>query len=104
MGPAENKGNAPSRKRAPSRIENGVTWWVRSTIRTSGATEYITPLQRATESSTTPKSVMKTMVGGYLLAASCATALIPNDRSKINAGRYHENLCLRKLTIDIGFP
>ena len=27
--------------------------------------EYITPRQIATESSTTPKSVMNTMVGGY---------------------------------------
>jgi hypothetical protein len=35
-------------------------------------TEYITPRQIATESSTTPKSVMKTMVGGYFWAASCA--------------------------------
>src|ERR1700722_12293063 len=32
-------------------------------MRTSGAMEYMTPLQRATESSTTPKSVIKTMVG-----------------------------------------
>ena len=45
-------------------MENGVTWWVRSTMRSSGAMEYITPLQRATESSTTPKSVMKTTVDG----------------------------------------
>ena len=33
-------------------------------MRSSGAIEYITPLQSATESSTTPKSVMKTTVGG----------------------------------------
>src|SRR5579864_3224743 len=33
---------------------------------------YITPRQIATESSSTPKSVMKTMVGGYFCAASFA--------------------------------
>src|SRR6266850_3743890 len=33
---------------------------------------YITPLQIATESSSTPKSVMKTMVGGYFGAVCCA--------------------------------
>src|SRR4029077_10874633 len=37
-------------------------------MRTSGMTEYITPRQMATESSSTPKSVMKTMVGAYFLA------------------------------------
>jgi hypothetical protein len=31
-------------------------------------TEYITPRQMATESSSTPKSVMKTIVGAYFLA------------------------------------
>src|SRR5208283_180277 len=33
-------------------------------MRRLGAMPYMTPLQRATESSTTPKSVMKTTVGG----------------------------------------
>ena len=33
---------------------------------------YMTPLQRATESSTMPKSVMKTTVGGGWTADGCA--------------------------------
>src|SRR5215831_8614850 len=39
-------------------------------MRTSGMIPYITPRQIATESSTTPKSVMKTMVGGYFCVPS----------------------------------
>src|SRR6266436_182185 len=53
-------------------MENGVTWCVRSTMRTSGMIPYITPRQIATESSSTPKSVMNTMVGGYFCVASFA--------------------------------
>ena len=49
-------------------------------MRTSGMIEYITPLQIATESSTTPKSVMKTIVGGYF--AVCAQANEQMVRSK----------------------
>src|SRR5579864_5983227 len=41
-------------------------------MRTSGMMPYITPRQMATESSTTPKSVMNTIVGGYFCAASAA--------------------------------
>src|SRR5579871_2192133 len=41
-------------------------------MRASGEMEYITPRQIATESSTTPKSVMKTIVCGYFRAASAA--------------------------------
>ena len=41
-------------------------------MRNSGAMEYITPLQSATESSTTPKSVIKTTVGGAFGGAACA--------------------------------
>src|SRR5579864_6698833 len=41
-------------------------------MRTSGMIPYITPRQIATESSSTPKSVMNTMVGGYLCAVSLA--------------------------------
>ena len=41
-------------------------------MRTSGMMEYITPRQSATESSTTPKSVMNTIVGGYFCAGSLA--------------------------------
>src|ERR1700756_3956865 len=39
-------------------------------MRTSGMIPYITPRQIATESSSVPKSVMNTMVGGYVFAAS----------------------------------
>src|SRR5271166_3385370 len=39
-------------------------------MRRFGAMLYMTPLQRATESSTTPKSVMKTRVGGCCWAGS----------------------------------
>src|SRR5215469_15535457 len=41
-------------------------------MRTSGIIPYITPRQIATESSTTPKSVMNTIVGGYLRDESLA--------------------------------
>src|SRR5579863_7553794 len=68
--PAGKYGVAPYKNRAPSRIENGVTSCVKSTIRTSGIIPYITPRHSATESSTTPKSVIKTIVGGYFRAAS----------------------------------
>src|SRR5579872_3128038 len=61
-------------------MEKGMTSCVRSTTRTSGITEYITPRQIATESSTTPKSVINTIVGGYfcvgsLASTGCATAV-----------------------------
>src|SRR6266550_2241384 len=61
-------------------MEKGVTWWVRSTMRRFGVMPYMTPLQRATESSTVPKSVMKTTVGGYL-DAGCAAARKPPSTS-----------------------
>src|SRR6476646_9043258 len=41
-------------------------------MRTSGRMPYITPRQIATESSSTPKSVMKTIVGGYFCVPSFA--------------------------------
>jgi hypothetical protein len=40
--------------------------------------EYITPLQMGTESSTVPKSVIKTMVGGYF--GICDDARGANER------------------------
>src|SRR5579864_727332 len=43
-------------------------------MRTSGMMEYMTPRQMATESSRTPKSVMKTIVGRYFCAVSLAAA------------------------------
>src|SRR5271155_5393394 len=68
---------------------NGVTWWVRSTIRNSGAMEYITPLQMATESSIVPKSVMNTTVGGPAEAFP-ASAGFPrqNTHSRISSRKY----------------
>src|SRR5215469_1104552 len=65
-------------------MENGVTWCVRSTMRTSGAIPYITPRQIATESSTTPKSVINTIVGGYFSAARLAEGML-TSRTSITA-------------------
>src|ERR1019366_1141840 len=57
-------------------------------MRRLGVMPYMTPLQRATESSTTPKSVMNTMVGGGCTADGCAgsgfaTRNKANHRQKI---------------------
>ena len=52
-------------------------------MRSSGAIEYITPLQSATESSTTPKSVMKTTVG-RAGAAVCAMSRPVGDAEQQN--------------------
>src|SRR5882762_2900731 len=68
-------------------MENEVTWCVRSTMRRSGATEYITPLHRATESSITPKSVMKTTVGWGLGGASSAQVVAGGRTSRNPAAR-----------------
>src|SRR5258708_7669728 len=46
-------------------------------MRTSGMMEYMTPRQMATASSRTPKSVMKTMVGGYF----CAGGAVANAKA-----------------------
>src|SRR5215472_5947522 len=43
-------------------------------MRTVGMIEYITPRQIATASSNTPKSVMKTIVGGYFSPGSALAA------------------------------
>ena len=43
---------------------------------------YMTPLQRATESSTMPKSVMKTTVGGGCAAVCCARAGLAKESKK----------------------
>src|SRR5579864_2368915 len=66
-------------------MENARTWCVRSTMRTSGMMEYITPRQMATESSNTPKSVMKTIVGGYFCATSLAGAVMSMFDSNASA-------------------
>src|SRR4029077_15188952 len=53
-------------------------------MRKFGVIPYMTPLQRATESSTVPKSVMKTTVGGYLDAGWSADRKLPISRSAAN--------------------
>src|ERR1700704_906231 len=53
-------------------------------MRRFGVMPYITPRQRATESSTVPKSVMKTTVGGYCEADGWAARKFP---SSSNASR-----------------
>ena len=63
-------------------------------MRTSGAIEYITPLQIATESSTVPKSVMKTMVGIALLSEALAARLPAHRVSKIKATKHRDGLLL----------
>src|ERR1700723_2195777 len=50
-------------------------------MRTSGMIEYITPLQIATESSTTPKSVMNTIVCGYFAFCAPANGECPSSSS-----------------------
>ena len=45
-------------------------------MRKSGVIEYITPRQIATESSTVPKSVMKTTVGGALVRGAWADSVL----------------------------
>src|SRR5690242_5900098 len=57
-------------------------------MRNSGAMEYITPLHRATESSTMPKSVMNTTVGGAFGAACAQTEAAPLTASS-NAAKAH---------------
>src|SRR5689334_954591 len=50
--------------------------------------EYITPRQIATESSTMPKSVMNTIVGGYFWLLSCADkCVIEHDRRQTTANK-----------------
>src|SRR6266567_6990952 len=53
-------------------------------MRRFGVMPYMTPLQRATESSTVPKSVMKTMVGGYVDAGWSADRRLPSRKSATN--------------------
>src|SRR3954453_15967360 len=98
--PSGKYGVAPYRNRAPSRIENGVTWCVKSTMRTVGMIPYITPRQIATESSTTPKSVMNTMVGGYFPGESLAARDCPAVASSRTAST--KTLAFRTLTCFCG--
>src|ERR1035438_4981764 len=57
-------------------------------MRRLGAMPYMTPLQSATESSTTPKSVMKTTVGGGA-AAGCARRGPAARSNKAVAATHH---------------
>src|SRR5436190_21867015 len=63
-------------------------------MRTSGMTEYITPRQMATESSSVPKSVMKTMVGAYFLArwAAMGTVRAAHSHASTSATSIHVGL------------
>jgi hypothetical protein len=56
--------------------------------------EYITPLQIATESSTVPKSVMKTMVG-WLAASAAHIAVQRSDKN--NTTKKREGLAVWRL-------
>jgi hypothetical protein len=67
-------------------------------MRSSGKIEYMTPLQIATESSTVPKSVMKTTVGGYCSDVCCATA-DPKDSSRKRKDTDSRFLLRRILTV-----
>ena len=58
-------------------------------MRRFGVIPYITPLQRATESSRTPKSVMKTIVGGGCGAAVWA------GRLAVKSSRTNQRLSAR---------
>ena len=62
-------------------------------MRTLGMTEYITPLQMGTESSTVPKSVIKTIVGGYFWSWAREDASGTNPRISKMA------TCLAKLRL-----
>src|SRR5260370_14885859 len=53
-------------------------------MRRLGAMPYMTPLQRATESSSMPKSVMKTTVGGGSTAGGCAGRGLATRSSRTN--------------------
>src|ERR1700730_7168874 len=79
-------------------MENGVTWWVMSMMRASGAIPTITALQMATASLAVPKSVMKTIVGRKELWAAAdsfcagdfeqaATRVIASSRTTNERGR-----------------
>src|SRR6266852_8128937 len=58
-------------------------------MRRLGAMPYMTPLQRATESSRTPKSVMKTTVGGGCTADCCAATGLAT-RNKTAAATHNK--------------
>jgi hypothetical protein len=73
-------------------------------MRTSGEIEYITPLQIATESSTVPKSVMKTMVGIDLpdVLSEALAGRLPGHRiSNIKTTKQRDGLLPRKLSLSI---
>src|SRR5579872_1211723 len=67
-------------------------------MRTSGMIEYITPRQIATESSTTPKSVMKTIVCGYF--PLCAPANVENISRNASNKNFSSELRFPSITCD----
>src|SRR5215472_833834 len=68
-------------------------------MRTSGMMPYITPRHSATESSTRPKFVMNTIVGGYFPSASAARepaeAIANRNNNTLAARLTRTALCLR---------
>src|SRR5215469_16315728 len=69
-------------------------------MRTSGMMPYITPRHSATESSTRPKSVMNTIVGGYFPSASAARELAGgitnrNNNHTLAARLPRKTFCLK---------
>ena len=86
-------------------MENGVTWWVISIIRTSGAILTITALQIATASLAAPKSVMKTIVGWAAGAAAgaetpCCAGPWVEQEAKNTRQRIRVNKLIRRIMIE----
>src|SRR5260370_36631025 len=62
-------------------------------MRRLGVIPYMTPLQRATEASAMPKSVMKTTVGGGCTADCCArTGLTARSKKAAVATHHKQNI------------
>src|ERR1700675_3216098 len=68
-------------------------------MRRLGVIPYMTPLQRATESSRMPKSVMKTTVGGGCAAGGCARTGFAS-RTKAVAARHNTILNAQNIRAD----
>src|SRR3977135_2701212 len=68
-------------------------------MRGVGGRSYMTPLQRATESSRMPKSVMKTTVGGGCMAGGSARRGLA-IRSKVVAARHNQTLNEQNIRAD----
>src|SRR6267378_1054020 len=68
-------------------------------MRRLGVMLYMMPLQRATESSRMPKSVMKTTVGGGCVADCCAGRGVAT-RSTIVAATHNKTRCEQNIRAD----